>query len=105
LLETIGSSSYPGHEGHTCGGTRPRANHTSTVEMAVPTPDTLPSTTDMGGLSKDEVEALCRLMSRLDTPATTSSSFTLTGNLATALNASVSIGHTYYYILLLRSYR
>jgi hypothetical protein len=54
--------------------------------MAIPTLDTHPSTTDMGGLSKDEVEALCRLMSRLDTPTTASSS-ALTGNLAIALNA------------------
>jgi hypothetical protein len=42
----------------------------------------------LGVLSKEEVEALRRLMSRLDTPATAASSSTLIGNLATALNAS-----------------
>jgi len=57
--------------------------------MAIPTLDTHPSTIDMGGLSKDEVEALRRLMSRLDTLAT-ASSFALTGNLTTALNASAT---------------
>jgi hypothetical protein len=55
--------------------------------MAIPTLDTSSSTTDIVGLSKDEVEALRRLMSRLDTPATAASSSALTGNLATALNA------------------
>jgi hypothetical protein len=49
--------------GCTGGGARPRAHHTSTVEMAIPTLYTHPSTTDMGGLSKDEVEVLCRLIS------------------------------------------
>jgi hypothetical protein len=58
--------------------------------MVVPTPDTHPSATDMGGLSKDVVEVLCRLISRLDTPATASSSFALTSNLDTALNASAT---------------
>jgi hypothetical protein len=43
-----------GRGGHTGGRTRPRANHTSTVEMVVPTPDTHPFAIDMGGLSKDE---------------------------------------------------
>ena len=42
----------------------------------------------MRSLSKEEVEALGRLMSRLDTSAITSSSFAHTGNLATALHAS-----------------
>jgi hypothetical protein len=58
--------------------------------MTIPTLDTSPSTTDIGGLSKDKVEALRRLMSRLDTPATAASSFALIGNLATALNASAT---------------
>jgi len=43
-------------------------------------------TTDTGALSKEEVETLHRLMSRLDTSAI-ASSFAHTGNLATALNA------------------
>jgi hypothetical protein len=73
--------------GHTSGATKPWANHTSTVEMDVPTLDPSPSSTDMGGLSKEEVEALRRLMSRLDTSTTASSSFAHTGNLATALHA------------------
>jgi hypothetical protein len=55
--------------------------------MAIPTLDTLPSTTDIGELNKDKVEALHRLISRLDTPATAASSSALTGNVATALNA------------------
>jgi hypothetical protein len=75
--------------GRTSGGTRPRAHHTSTIEMTIPTLDTHPSTTDMEGLGKDEVEALRRLMSRLDTPST-AFSFVLTGNLATALHASAT---------------
>jgi hypothetical protein len=41
-------------------------------------------------LSKKEVEALRRLVSRLDIPATASSSFAHTNNLATALNASTT---------------
>jgi hypothetical protein len=60
--------------------------------MANPTLDTSSSTTDIGVLSKEEAEALCRLMSRLDTPATAASSSTLTGNLTTALNASATRG-------------
>jgi hypothetical protein len=35
-----------------------RAHQTSTVEMAIPTLDTPPSTTDIRGLSKDKIEAL-----------------------------------------------
>jgi len=79
-----------GRGGRTGGGFRPRAHHTSTVETTTPTLDTSSSTTDIGGLSKDEVESLRRLMSRLDTPATTASSSAFTGNLATALNASAT---------------
>lgn len=53
--------------------------------------ETIVSTLDTDTrLSKNEVEALCRLMSRLDTFATTSSSFAHTGNLAIALNASAT---------------
>jgi hypothetical protein len=48
-----------GRGGHTGGGSKPRVNHTSTLEMVVPTPNTHPSATNMRGLSKDEVEALC----------------------------------------------
>ena len=44
----------------------------------------------MGGLSKEAVEAFRRLMSRLDTSATASSSFAHTGNLATTLHASAT---------------
>jgi hypothetical protein len=40
-----------GRGGHTGGGIRPRANHTSTVETDVLTLDPSPSSTDMGGLS------------------------------------------------------
>jgi len=58
--------------------------------MSIPTLDTPPSTTDIGGLSKDKVKALRRLISRLDTPATTASSSALTGNVATTLNASAT---------------
>jgi hypothetical protein len=58
--------------------------------MTTPTLDTFSSTTNTGGLSKDEVEALRRLMSRLDTLATAASSSALIGNLATALNASAT---------------
>jgi hypothetical protein len=58
--------------------------------MDVSTPDKHPASTDTRGLSKDEVETLCRLMSRLDTPATASSSFAHTNNLVTALNASAT---------------
>jgi hypothetical protein len=72
--------------GRTSGGTMPRAHHTSTIEMTIPTLDTHPSTTDMEGLRKDEIEALRQLMSRLDTPSV-AFSFVLTGNLATALHA------------------
>jgi hypothetical protein len=79
-----------GRGGRTCGGFRPRAHHTSTVKTTAPTLETSSSTTDTWGLSKDEVEALHRLMSRLDTPATAASSFALTGNLVTALNASAT---------------
>jgi len=48
-----------GRGGRTGGGFRPRAHHTSTVETTTPTLDTSSSTIDIGGLSKDEVEALC----------------------------------------------
>jgi hypothetical protein len=58
--------------------------------MAIPTLDTLPSTIDIWGLNKDKVEVLRRLISRLDTPATAASSSALTGNVATALNASAT---------------
>ena len=47
-----------GRGGRTGGGTRPRANHTSTIETDVPTLSPSPSSTDMGGLSKEKVEAL-----------------------------------------------
>jgi len=79
-----------GRGGCTGGGFRPRAHHTSTVETTTPTLDISSSTTDIGRLSEDEVEALRRLMSRLDTPATAASSSALTGNLTTALNASAT---------------
>jgi hypothetical protein len=65
--------------------------------MVVPIPDTHPSATDMGGLSKDKVEALRQFMSRLNTHATAFSSFALTSNLSNALNAystpSDDLGH------------
>jgi hypothetical protein len=57
--------------------------------MDVPTPNTHFPSTDTGGLSKDKVETLRRLISRLDTPAT-ASSFAHTRNLAIALNASAT---------------
>jgi hypothetical protein len=79
-----------GRGGHTGGGFRPWAHHTSTIETTTPTLDTSSSTRDIGGLSKDEVEALHRLMSRLDTPTTAASSSVLIDNLATALNASAT---------------
>jgi hypothetical protein len=79
--------SCPRSLGHTGGGFRPQAHHTSTVETTTPTLDTSSSPTDIGGLSQEEVEALRRFMSRPDTPTTAASSSALTGNLATTLNA------------------
>jgi hypothetical protein len=52
-----------GRGGRSGGGTRPRANHTSTVETDVPTLGPSHSSTEMGGLSKEEVEAFRQLMS------------------------------------------
>jgi hypothetical protein len=51
------------HGGRTGGQIRPLANHTSIVEMVIPTPETYPSATDIVDLSKDKVEALRQLMS------------------------------------------
>jgi hypothetical protein len=67
-----------GCEGHSGGGTRPRANHTSMVETIVSTPDASSLLLDTGVFSKEEVD--------------TSSAY-------------VSIGNICYCILLLRSYR
>jgi hypothetical protein len=74
--------------GHSGGGTKPHANHTSMVEATVSTPNSSSTFADTDVFSKEQVDALRRLMSRLETSITTSSSFAYTGNLAIALNAS-----------------
>jgi hypothetical protein len=55
----------PESRGHTGGETKSRANHTSMVETFLSKPDSSPPV-DIEGLSKEEVETLCRVMSRLD---------------------------------------
>jgi hypothetical protein len=54
-----------GRGGHSGGGTRCRANHTSIVEVTVCKPDSCSTSADIDIFSKEEVDTLCRLMSRL----------------------------------------
>lgn len=77
-----------GRGGHSGGGTRFCANHISMVDAIVLTLDSSSTSVDAGVFSKEKVDTLHRLMSRLETSTTASFSFVNTSNSTTALNAS-----------------